>query len=92
MFFLMSAKEKIPYSRRRDGQMRPRKSTRSDPMSRRPARFTQADLSRAIRAIAQAEANMMVEVLPDGTMRILPAPAQAIRGANPKAPERTVVL
>ena len=47
-------------------------------MGRRPARFTQADLSRAIRAIDQAGADMIVEILPDGTMRI----AQAHKSAG----------
>lgn len=39
-------------------------------MSRRPATFTKADLSRAM-AVAR-ENGMTVEVLPDGTMRIVP--------------------
>jgi hypothetical protein len=38
-------------------------------MSRTPARFTQADVARAIRAAKQAGANA-VELLPDGTIRI----------------------
>lgn len=61
-------------------------------MSRRPARFTQADLSRAIRAIAQAGSNMMVEVMPDGTMRILPAPSPSQSPGTGTVPERTVIL
>lgn len=60
-------------------------------MGRRPARFTQADLNRAIRAITRAGANMVVEVLPDGTMRIAPAGSKA--GERPRSePERVVVL
>ena len=39
-------------------------------MSRRPATFTKADLSRAM-AVAR-ENGMTVEVLPDGTLRIVP--------------------
>jgi hypothetical protein len=39
-------------------------------MSRRPAKFTKADLARAL-AVAQAH-GMTVEVLPDGTLRIVP--------------------
>lgn len=38
-------------------------------MSRRPARCTQADLNRAVKA---AGPGMAVEVLPDGTIRITP--------------------
>lgn len=74
----------------RDGLLKPGKSTCSDFMSRRPARFTQADLARAIRAITQVEANMMVEVLPDGTMRILPVPT--LSDGKPTIPEHTVIL
>lgn len=61
-------------------------------MSRRPARFTQADLTRAIRAITQAEAKMMVEVLPDGTMRISPAPSPANTAQASGEPERLITL
>jgi hypothetical protein len=42
-------------------------------MSRRPARFTQADIYRAIKAIQQAGSDMVVEIVPDGTMRIVPS-------------------
>jgi hypothetical protein len=38
-------------------------------MSRTPARFTQADVARSIRAAKQAGAGA-VELLPDGTIRI----------------------
>jgi hypothetical protein len=40
-------------------------------MSRRPARVTQADVARAIRAAQQCGAGE-VRVLPDGTIAILP--------------------
>lgn len=43
-------------------------------MSRTPAKFTQADLARAVRA-AKAE-GMMVRVLPDGTMEFCEKPAR----------------
>lgn len=43
-------------------------------MSRRAARFTQADIARAIKAIEQTGANMAVEIAPDGTIRIVPLP------------------
>jgi hypothetical protein len=42
-------------------------------MSRRPARCTQADIARAVR-VAKAE-NMAVEILTDGTIRIVPPEA-----------------
>jgi hypothetical protein len=42
-------------------------------MSRRPARCTQADIARAIKAVEQTHAHMVVEILPDGTIRIEPA-------------------
>jgi len=38
-------------------------------MSRTPARFTQADINRALRAAKQAGAGAVV-LLPDGTIRI----------------------
>lgn len=41
-------------------------------MSRTPARFTQADVTRAIRAVEQTGARMAVEIAPDGTIRIVP--------------------
>jgi hypothetical protein len=40
-------------------------------MSRTPARFTQADIARAIRAAQQTGAGAIF-VLPDGTIRIQP--------------------
>jgi hypothetical protein len=39
-------------------------------MSRTPARFTQADVARSIRAAKQAGAGA-VELLPDGSIRII---------------------
>lgn len=58
-------------------------------MSRTPARFTQADVARTIRAAKQAGAGA-VELLPDGTIRIrldgLEKPAQ------PVEPDPGVVL
>jgi hypothetical protein len=41
-------------------------------MSRTPARFTQADVARAIRAVEQTGARMAVEIDPSGTIRIIP--------------------
>lgn len=42
-------------------------------MPRTPARATQADISRAIKAAKHAGENAVVEVAPDGTIRIVPA-------------------
>lgn len=41
-------------------------------MPRTPARFTQADIARAIRAIQQTGANMAIEIRPDGAILIVP--------------------
>lgn len=41
-------------------------------MSRRPALVTQADLARALRAIAQTGYPGEVEIATDGTIRIVP--------------------
>jgi hypothetical protein len=58
-------------------------------MSRTPARFTQADVARTIRAAKQSGAGV-VELLPDGTIRIrLDGPEKP---ATPVEPDREVVL
>lgn len=41
-------------------------------MPRRPAKFTQADIVRVIRAIEQTGAKMEIRIEPDGTIRIVP--------------------
>jgi hypothetical protein len=59
-------------------------------MSRTPARFTQADVARTIRAAKQAGAGA-VELRPDGTIRIILDSA----GEKPEVriePEQEVVL
>jgi hypothetical protein len=43
-------------------------------MTRRPARCTQADIARAINAAKQTGVSMAVEITPDGTIRLTPAP------------------
>lgn len=58
-------------------------------MSRRPARFTQADIARAIRAVVQTGAPMAVLVELDGTIRISPQenrPAPPLRGLENRKP------
>jgi hypothetical protein len=58
-------------------------------MSRTPARFTQADVARSIRAAKQAGAGA-VELLPDGTIRInLDGPDKP---EKPVEPDQEVVL
>ena len=58
-------------------------------MPRTPARFTQADVARTIRAARQAGAGA-VELLRDGTIRIcLDAPEKP---PQPVEPDREVVL
>ncbi len=41
-------------------------------MSRRPARTTQADIARALRAAEKIGLKVSVEIIPDGTIRIIP--------------------
>jgi hypothetical protein len=53
-------------------------------MSRTPARFTQADVARVIRAAKQAGAGS-IELLPDGTIRIYLAGERADRKCEPES-------
>ena len=41
-------------------------------MSRKAARFTEADIVRAIKAIKRTGESLAVEIAPDGTIRIVP--------------------
>ncbi|MGV8833283.1 MAG: hypothetical protein ACOH2N_15015 [Devosia sp.] len=41
-------------------------------MSRSPAKVTQADVARALRAVAQTGLSAVVEIATDGTIRIVP--------------------
>lgn len=43
-------------------------------MSRRPARFTQADVRRACKALGLPPERAAVDMLPDGTIRVQAAP------------------
>ena len=58
-------------------------------MSRRPARFTQADIARAINAAKQTGVSMAVEIAPDGTIRLTPADKNSLKGV---AEQRKIVL
>lgn len=61
-------------------------------MSRTPARVTQADVARAIRAAQQCNAGR-VRIMPDGTITIDPLPAkQREQDENEVAPKRRIVL
>jgi hypothetical protein len=48
-------------------------------MSRTPAKVTQADIARAIRAVEQTGGQAVVEVARDGTIRIVPAGIAGIK-------------
>lgn len=58
-------------------------------MSRRPARCTEADIKRAIKALLASGAYGSVEILPDGTIRVAP---EAVKPANVNAPKRRIAL
>jgi hypothetical protein len=60
-------------------------------MPRRPARITQADVARAVRAARQAGADH-VEVRPDGTILIKLSPDNLPHGPAALEPEREVGL
>ena len=60
-------------------------------MPRRPARVTQADIARAIRAAEQAGSPRTVEITPDGTIKLVPVePGTAKPEANGK--KREIIL
>ena len=50
-------------------------------MPRVASKVTQSDVARVLRAIAQVGAQMRVEVLPDGTIRMEPVEVAAESGA-----------
>lgn len=54
-------------------------------MSRRPARVTQADVARAIRAADQCASARVVEIAPDGTIRLVPFTGERPPAANDEA-------
>ena len=51
-------------------------------MSQRPARFSQADLGRAIRAVEKSRAKFEIRIEPDGVMRLIPMAAGAVEKAK----------
>lgn len=52
-------------------------------MSRRAARFTQADVARAWRAALSVDPKSSVEILPDGRIRIMQGERSEIRPVEP---------
>lgn len=64
-------------------------------MSRTAARFTQADIARAIRAVEQTGASMAVEIARDGVIRIVPysaPPTPANEAPAEPSPKRQLDL
>lgn len=55
-------------------------------MPRTPARATQADIARALRAVAGSGLKMRVEITPDGTIRLEPVDAKEAPRFDRRAP------
>lgn len=56
-------------------------------MPRTPAKVTQADVARVLRAVAQTGSRMAVQISPDGTIRLEPVDAKE----GPRFDKRTPV-
>lgn len=52
-------------------------------MANRPAKNTQAEIARALRAIKQVGIAMAIELVPDGTIRLVPADQARISKEKP---------
>jgi hypothetical protein len=61
-------------------------------MTRRAARFTMADISHALKAVEVSGMAMAVEILVDGTIRIVPTMPVPIQRADPALPRRRIIL
>jgi hypothetical protein len=61
-------------------------------MTRTPARFTQADIARVIRAVKQCGVDMRVRVLPDNSIVAEPIPSDDTTPAKPLATSAEWVL
>lgn len=62
-------------------------------MSRTPARFKQADVQRAIRAAKKTGVDMVVDILLDGTIRLVPVAHVTIQSQTPPVePEEVLVF
>lgn len=57
-------------------------------MTRRPSRFTAADVRRARKALGEP---CMVEMLPDGTVRVIPIPPQDARSGPDEKLEKIIL-
>lgn len=57
-------------------------------MSRRPAIITQADVARALRAVEQVRYPGVVEITPDGTIRIVPLSQQPAPSASAESEQQ----
>jgi hypothetical protein len=60
-------------------------------MSRRAARITQADVARALKALAQTGVRAALEICADGVLRIVPLEPAPIAEAPPSAPTPPVI-
>lgn len=56
-------------------------------MSRRPARFTEADLVRALKTARAQGIDAAIEIAPDGTIRIFQASREQLASLFPPTPE-----
>lgn len=62
-----------------------------DIMSRRPARFTEADFRRVLKVIKEMGENVLLQILPDGTFHISCAQGQLAYAAEvPTKPKKKV--
>ena len=61
-------------------------------MSRRPARCTQADITRALKAVMQSGADMVVELTVEGVIRIAPNTGVSKPRSAPVEPKGGVML
>jgi hypothetical protein len=60
-------------------------------MPRRPARVTQADIARAIRAADKARSPRTVEITPDGTIKLVPVEAGTAK-SEANGTKREIIL
>lgn len=55
-------------------------------MPRTPARLTQADVARVLRAVAQTGTRVAVQISPDGTIRLEPVDERPLFRVDMKTP------
>lgn len=61
-------------------------------MSPRPARATQTEIQRAMRAAEQAGEGWAVEILVDGTIRLARGPARVLKDDDEETPRRRRIV